>query len=118
MIENGFKNDHKDFRTIYQQVYNKSMVKDPNDSYFYYFYSLLQSYLLYSVEETELIYDKIKYDMINNKWWKPDFNCKVNISNYIWRTLICNNYSIISSSQYQKEKDLIELRKNIVEKLK
>jgi hypothetical protein len=79
--------------------------------------SIIEVSLFFSVEESELLSDKITYDIIKNNWVKSDFKCKKNIGNYVWRRVVCNlNTQYITT--YSKEEKLRILRENILEKLK
>jgi hypothetical protein len=72
--------------------------------------------LFLSIKESELISDKIMFDIITNNWNKWEFSCSENINNYIWRKIICN-YKFGFPKQYQKEFELWNLRNNILQNL-
>jgi hypothetical protein len=78
---------------------------------------MIETFLFFSVKETELISDKLRFDLINNKWLASIWICENNISNYLWRNIVCNNSSIYSN-QYQKEENMRKLRSDTLEKLK
>ena len=88
---------------------------------------ILEILFFVSKDETNLLLQKVFYDIIsdnslnfvnnlcNNR--KLDFNFS-NLNNYIWRNVICNNWLSVFSSQFQKEQNMRDLRAEILEKLK
>jgi hypothetical protein len=54
-------------RTIFQYLWDDAMNKDEYENYFRYYYGMIETFLFFSVKETELISDKLRFDLINNK---------------------------------------------------
>lgn len=117
LVENSLKREHLSSRTIFQYLWDDAMNKDEYENYFRYYYGMIETFLFFSVKETELISDKLRFDLINNKWLASIWICENNISNYLWRNIVCNNSSIYSN-QYQKEENMRKLRSDTLEKLK
>lgn len=122
IVKNSLIYDHLEYSSRFQYLYDIYFDKynyKYNWNIFLYIKWVLEWYLFFSVDETVLISDKIKYDIINSKWKDSDyFKCDVNINNFIWRKIICETYSPINYSNiFDKGKNLLEIRKNILDKL-
>jgi hypothetical protein len=97
---------------------------------------MLQALLFFSVDESEIIEDKIIYDVIQNRWqWSKWYdeqiknnNFNYNLNNYIWRKIlnyeyswwsifyIINCYNKINKINKQKKEILDLLNKNLWKK--
>lgn len=115
LVENSIKFDHQIAKSVFPYIYDSAF---HNENWFLErIRSIIEVSLFFSVEESELLSDKITYDIIKNNWVKSDFKCKKNIGNYVWRRVVCNlNTQYITT--YSKEEKLRILRENILEKLK
>lgn len=115
LVENSIKFDHQIAKSVFPYIYDSAF---HNENWFLErIRSIIEVSLFFSVEESELLSDKITYDIIKNNWAKSSFKCKKNIGNYAWRLIMCN-YSTEYIKTYEKEKNLRILRENILKKLK
>jgi hypothetical protein len=131
LMKNWMKQQHIKQRAVFQSLWDESLEKNDDEWYFKYYYNLLVNNLFFSVEETELITDKVMYDKILSNWnwskWYNDILSKnvnnfwieyfeLNLNNYIWRVILSWLTSMYKS-QFQKEQDLRKLRADILGKL-
>ena len=73
-------------------------------------------YFLFNSDKENKFLIKIKYfEIIKNKW-ESLFKVKTNINNYFWRKNYNNSINSYST-QFEKEKDMHKLRKNILKLL-
>ena len=118
-IVNTLKVNHNLERWIFQEIYNTSFIQWHFDSTIWVWIESIKAYLFYDVKETELLSDKIMYDVLNSPKYTSDFTCWFNMSNYIWRNLICNNIKdVYQTSYFDKFDQLLQLRENILESVK
>jgi hypothetical protein len=134
LIFNSLKREHLVNRTIFQYSWDESLKKDDGEWYLKYYFRVLINNLFFSVEETELINDKVMYDVILSNWnwskWYSDILSKnidnfwdgrfeLSLNNYIWRVMI-NRLAIttIYKTYTQVEQDSRKLRADILERLK
>jgi hypothetical protein len=119
LIQNSLKREHINYRTIFQYLHDSSFISNVDyiwekEPYIANLIQMLEGYLFFSVKESELISDKYAYEHIyNHKEW----SCSININNYVWRNIACN-LTTTYDKQYQKEQELIDLRKKILEEVK
>ncbi len=119
LIENALKREHIINRTIFQWLWDNSFnrVSLYRDKWFFSYYKwIIINSLFYSVKESELISDKLRFDLINNKGLKSDFSCEKKLYNYIWRSFMCIWWSNYDNA-YQREYDMHRLINNILEKV-
>jgi len=140
LIINWLKYEHNEARTIFQWLYDESLKRNKDEWLFSYYLWIITTFLFYSVDETEVLADKTKYDYISSlekdykntdfkfpknvcvidesTWERTRYNFSFNnLNNYIWRLMVCWWWSI-DTSKLQKEQDIHDLRNKILEKLK
>ncbi len=89
--------------------------------------SILERLFFVSKDETNLLFKKVFYDLINNDSLVffnnlcgdkgVSFNF-INLNNYVWRTIICHTWISVFSSQFKKEQDMQNSRLKLLEKVK
>lgn len=117
-IINTLKVNHNLERWVFQEIYKNSFIKSTFDSTIWVSIESIKALLFFDVEETELLSDKVMYDILNSPDYTSGFTCWFNISNYIWRDLVCKNILMNNSLYFEKFNQMLELRENILEFVK
>lgn len=117
ILDDIIKKEHNNIQKQLDSFWQGIFIKNENQSYLKHYTFLIRVYLFFSYDETVLLFDKLKYDIIINKWIRSDLKISFNLRNFFWRTFNTPNLYFRYETYYNSFNELKIFRENILSKL-